>query len=407
MNAFVGWRGRTFKFKTIAVGILSGLASSAAYAELSSEEKATLMRNFAPLVKIHPKDDNLPSSVDWFLDRAVLKRKEGRNTDSPNLNDLLDETNADSVLTPLGNDQRRHQTYRGMPLLDGKVKVPVYAQILEKDQNVLIQYMFFFPYNEALFHFLGDIDRLTNLPLGVHEGDWEHVSVRLTRSEAGIYQLKNIYYAQHRPSQHGEIVPAKDIEFENGHPVVYSSLHGHASYPHEFVINSIFDRTSSAGPKWKTWENVVDVGTVAQPTPGNQWIQYKGHWGLKGGGPATPSQQGWWMTSYDQKFSVLKIQVDPKTGKSGKFDLSGKVPTWITRLYWSIENNRADQQIEFRVNQDRIGSDRINILGPISGAGTFTEVNRDNKLYISDLESLNKSDLGSDPIQVVIEGISE
>ena len=59
--------------------------------------------------------------------------------------------------------------------------------------------------------------------IGQHVGDWKHISLSI-ENYRGV--LQSIYLSQ--PAK-GERIPADKLEYLNGRPVVYASLHNHAT----------------------------------------------------------------------------------------------------------------------------------------------------------------------------------
>ena len=84
-----------------------------------------------------------------------------------------------------------------------------------------LQYWFFYICNASPAH-------VSNM--GVHEGDWEMIQVRLNSSEAP----DEVTYAQHRGGRSapwpGTASGRDEVEVVDGRPVVYVALGTHASY---------------------------------------------------------------------------------------------------------------------------------------------------------------------------------
>ncbi len=228
----------------------------------------------------------------------------------------------------------------GEPRVNNKVLSPCHAHMNRKGDGAVIQYMFFYPFNSPT-PFLGGVgkvadigkkavdiataaaektlqagqqaragvkqlfgarnpykeqeaiklSRVQKLNVGWHPGDWEHIDVYIKPTKPGStdYVIDKVWYNRHAP---------KDGRFDKfstigrTHPVVYSAQYGHASYGYTVaVINTLADRANGKGARWYTWKNVVDVGMLNQPTLGNEWIRFKGRWGLIYG----PAFQGWWF----------------------------------------------------------------------------------------------------------------
>lgn len=151
---------------------------------------------------------------------------------------------------------------------------PVYA---EYEPNSWIIYWFFYPYNG--WSTLGG--RLVER----HEGDWEHMVVQLD----GRDHLIGTAYGQHECP-----LKPRGASFAGTHPIVFSALGGHASYPtngrlgsgkhvfectngwklYDLPHSALYD-TTGKGKVWRTWENVDEVR--AEP-----WYGFGGSWGEVG-----------------------------------------------------------------------------------------------------------------------------
>lgn len=132
-----------------------------------------------------------------------------------------------------------------------------------------------------------------------HEGDWEHISVRLNERD----EATHVFYASHAEGQ--ELAWAEVPKEEETHPVVYSAWGSHASNPETGVFEldcpfsdaCFYDFVESSGTGWQTWEHV-------RPAREEPWYGFGGAWGtnwptkkLSGAlGPSTykePAPEGW------------------------------------------------------------------------------------------------------------------
>jgi hypothetical protein len=184
----------------------------------------------------------------------------------------------------------------GAPLTDGASAAPVYYQYRERKY---IYYWFFYPYNDApgptlVYPVPGGppVPVIARAGHGFdHEGDWERVSVRLN---AASNEPDAVVYSGH---SHVCYRPWADVDKTDGHPLVYSAIGTHASYPtagshllrHAKVKGRqlpVWDHTSE-GATWRTWDHLADTERSA-------WFGYAGGWGEVGlttdqTGPAGPS----------------------------------------------------------------------------------------------------------------------
>src|SRR6266536_3666222 len=206
-----------------ALCLLGGLAALALQPWLASADdrngnglddalEEALLARFAPLVLLEPRERAMPANVDWYLARAQLEpdlRPEVHVTQASLLG------NWDAALRTLGREVARlrpnHAARPGSP--DPRDWI-VYGHVYPaQDGGVLVQYWFFYPFNDFLAVFN-------------HEGDWEHVTVRLDRALRPV----GAWYARHRRSAPGKWFAWNDLAREGDHPVALSARGSHASY---------------------------------------------------------------------------------------------------------------------------------------------------------------------------------
>jgi hypothetical protein len=169
------------------------------------------------------------------------------------------------------------------PLNNGDIKSawPVYVHIRSKGNNnpnddYIIQYWFFYPYNQGYYDFN-------------HEGDWEHITLTLDHKCNVIKAL----YAQHNGGKYyKDSYPLHDdllyADADKNHPIMYSAKGTHASYnkPGYYAVPKlsslgIKDHTSD-GKIWHTWEYLINIGEKESPLNGQYFIYYGGLWGRIG-----------------------------------------------------------------------------------------------------------------------------
>ncbi|MGQ0842091.1 hypothetical protein [Actinokineospora sp.] len=105
--------------------------------------------------------------------------------------------------------------------------------------------------------------------LNKHEGDWERIAVQVRGDEP----VAVTFWKHEEPTC---VVPWADLGLVEGHPVVFSALGAHGSYPSKgnFGHRGGID-TTSAGTPWRTWSD-------ARPVDGQPWWGYRGRWGEPG-----------------------------------------------------------------------------------------------------------------------------
>jgi hypothetical protein len=175
----------------------------------------------------------------------------------------------------------------------------MYVHIRRSPNDLLfvdIQYWFFYPYNGAV-------------PIqpwkGNHEGDWEHITVRVSNWWQGLNQLAvdGIFFAAHGYEEGRWITKCSDSP-EKGHysyvpgtrhPIVYSAYNTHASYEspgihwRELFWYFLQDYTSDGGPAWGLAKGTAQLMALApdllvtgQAFVEPPWVQFKGRWGYDG-----------------------------------------------------------------------------------------------------------------------------
>lgn len=156
------------------------------------------------------------------------------------------------------------------------LNVPVYYEY-DADAGAghrTITYWFFFAYNNF---------DVPDLPNQTHEGDWERITVRLNdenRATAVAFWNHDGYCTR----TWSRVLKTK----KGGHPIVFSALGSHASYPdsgnYRIEVDNVpdqVDRTRRSDKKWRTWYRTRSVHSAKEG-----WYGYGGGWGsVDGPGP--------------------------------------------------------------------------------------------------------------------------
>jgi hypothetical protein len=101
-------------------------------------------------------------------------------------------------------------------------------------RGIDLQYWFFYPLNYLPeltndFTFLGDPISSIVANVDFHEGDFEHVTVRLRPKGVGLVP-KTVEMARHKGEDRPIPWDSPDLQLLGDHPVVYAGFGGHASY---------------------------------------------------------------------------------------------------------------------------------------------------------------------------------
>jgi hypothetical protein len=277
-----------------------------------------LMNRFAPRIRLHMNDPYRPASVDWFLDRVHMRFHHENNCPDHQILDL-GEVNTINLITrqhspnvvlcahdqtrsfsssgneerafflQIPNDSNETLTRRGTTPEDWTCYAHVFPSSSSNNVpagNIDIQYWMFYPFNGAW----------DSSAFSVHEGDWEHVTVRV---DADTLEPLSFYIAAHAG---GERLPWDEVRCtDDGHPVSYSALDTHAGYPTDgtFWVDIRADDTSLLGPIWDCGDRLINLGERNNTLPGASWNTYNGHWGEIGSGgdksgPHGPHLNGKW-----------------------------------------------------------------------------------------------------------------
>lgn len=136
-----------------------------------------------------------------------------------------------------------------------------------------------------------------------HEGDWEHISIRLNASDVPV----EVEYSFHHEKC---TLPWSDAPRVDGRPVVWIAKESHGSYPSQMnrtyypgnqtTQRDLIDGPASGAHFWNAQANLKSLSDFA-------WYDYGGSWGDRHGdlddqrteeerdfGPSSP---GWWRAS--------------------------------------------------------------------------------------------------------------
>ncbi|KAH7430574.1 hypothetical protein KP509_08G004500 [Ceratopteris richardii] len=202
---------------------LSGMPSQA---QLNS-----LIKEYGPIIYLHPSEKYFPCSVSWFFDKNVLLYSAGQNTptristDGSNL--PQGGSDDDEYWIDLPNDGTADEVKAGSL---SNAKVYIHAKPMFGAVFTDVAFWFFYAFNGSATAKL----ELVNLSLGKigeHVCDWEHVTLRISNLTG---KLSKVFFSQHSS---GVWVNAADLEYAEGNRfIVYSSKSGHASYPHPGLV---------------------------------------------------------------------------------------------------------------------------------------------------------------------------
>lgn len=226
---------------------------------------------------------------DWQFEKGTLwdsaagDIREGILQDLPRTAPENPKRNFDYVLKLDDADYRAIQP--GHP--DG-APVYIHAKFMPSKNCTDLVFWIFCPYNGAGILSI-DGDNLDLTPLGIHEGDWEHFTIRVDNDSL---EAISVYLSQH---DSGGWLPIEQLERDsnNGRDILYSSLHGHAFYTkrgnnktvffdHLIVIGLV--NHCSEGLRINTYEQgrtqLVSASFLGSDAPAEpRWLSLPWRWG--------------------------------------------------------------------------------------------------------------------------------
>lgn len=163
----------------------------------------------------------------------------------------------------------------------------MYYHVIEGGLYITLQYWLFYAWNST-----AHMGQPLVSQCGSHEGDWEHVALRLDRqaleqaqSERDYQQaINDVYFAQHNRAQHREKKYVRpnhpQLQFTGNHLQVYPALGTHASLPWPgkwplmtLLGQTLFDSNDGKGLR-------VSQAKLL-PVQEMDWFDFPGKWGAE------------------------------------------------------------------------------------------------------------------------------
>jgi len=318
---------------------------------LDDRVEQQLAERYAPIIYHSSAETNFPTNVDWFLSKTSLMfYDDGCEPDKhillkprPSQRDLLNYVQSegcDNYKMPVFSNKIRsknkqytfylkdvHEQWR-KGSLDTRDWTTYFHAFPNDIGGVTIQYWRFYAYNDAGNN---------------HGGDWEGIFVVLDKEQkpTKIGFIGHTSISVENPSS---------VEWENGHPVVYSEGGGHASRPAGKGILANYCKQTlspictinksdpSSNIRHETWTGgrvrwfdgkvspsgkLINVGARTHPMNDQVFIQYSGLWGSPGRLYIT---SGYWGPAYNE------------TGMNQKSSVHAYVPAWCSTMQGAYTN---------------------------------------------------------------------
>jgi len=372
--------------------------------------------DFAPLVYLYPNEKYHPSSVEWYMERTELNRRDqtvplGKYPLSPVDAQMLSRywnsewaVSDKCFLQPL--DDGTHDpavTKQGQSLDDHpavyclKILSPLGDTVTDVTDY---EYWFFYPYN-------GQIGPSSTL--SEHWGDWERITVRTKNNN-----VEAVYFAAHSggkwvTTQDDDLTFWVDGGTETQHPVVYSASNSHASYPTTGtqVRDRLPDDKTDKGSPWQTWKKVVNIppretlaGDDYDPALG--WLRFEGRWGSTDNVAVTSPSGPAYHRQYVRENPVatyfldgggfyvycsLAITDGNERNSSSDFSLKGSGVADKPNLRWSLSNVPAIylEGVTWSIDNDRNNAVDQNVFKGVKVGSVTTGDTGTQNAYIADL----------------------
>ncbi|MGE0145579.1 MAG: Vps62-related protein [Planctomycetota bacterium] len=274
------------------------LLSNLGIARAGTEPDLTVaeITQFAPIVRIHPVEEYRPMSPDEFIARSRFRHHRGWQSDQGFHRNTFQWVTTDShdpvyygmpphvldsyALHADGRNRRPRDgnsgdSYNVFLQSAGRLTgptvptgvVPAYYHYRRVGSRHEIQYWWFCGFNDSFASFN-------------HQGDWEHVTVRVERRA-----IVGVYFAAHEGGQY--VAANAGLRFVRGRPLVYMAKGSHASYYTTGTWMAGLDVASDSGPEWDTSRVLRSLAT--QP-----WRNFAGAWGEVGSIATTTGPLGPW-----------------------------------------------------------------------------------------------------------------
>ena len=202
----------------VAALALGGLGVAPAPAAVSP---ARLLSTYAPTVVLHSSERFAPAEVQGFVSAAALQRRAPDGTWQP-VRDPLPQLPSAGAGWRL--DVRNCTPQVGVASIECYAAVPetppvVYGRVETFRDRILLQYWLWYVYD-----FWSGLFPPSDFLWQAHEGDWEAVTVVLTRAQRPLYAA----YSQHCS---GVRRTWARVPKERGtHPLVYAALGSHSNW---------------------------------------------------------------------------------------------------------------------------------------------------------------------------------
>jgi hypothetical protein len=303
--------------------------------ESTAEDVLQLAKKFCPVIYLNGEEEARenfdPDPIQLMVDLSLLRDLEDPAfSEKPSVSDLrqwsksayyLDVANLDPKTNTVGEYKAAYEPVKA------SYQPTIYARVKEGTDYTVVQYWFFYYFNDWR---------------NFHEGDWELVQLNfpgytaaelLEREEPPVFAA----YSQHQAGQKmsWKDMQTRELVMTGTHPVVYVAQGSHANYftPGQFWSGLDFDDTGITS--WRVIEpeelKVVILNETEKEE--TEWLDFQGYWGK--------------YLGFSISVLGLKFQqhgpFGPQWGEGGKVSQKWEQPeAWATELpeypkpFWTV-----------------------------------------------------------------------
>jgi len=229
----------------------------------AEENELALM--YLPSLQFKAGEKFFPVVIDYHVNNSVLKQRFGETVTTvdanPTVSTIAGKDENYFLSNKLGNLTEIAENYEQRKAALGYT---VYARVTKEYTSIIVQYWFFYAYNDA--------------PINDHEGDWEMIEIILDSSE----KPTSAVYSQHLQGQRASW---NDVEKVNStHPKVYVARGSHANYfrPYQGKLGLESDEVGADGVALSySYLDMVLLGEMGAGNhpPSQDWLEFGGRWG--------------------------------------------------------------------------------------------------------------------------------
>ncbi len=281
--------------------LVSPLFTVAAYQTPS--QSTELVTQYSPVLRFNKAENFYPIDANYAITNGILKvmTQDGPQTVSTSpTSSMLSGYTSDAYFldNKLGGFSEILSNYQQ---IQSSLGYTVYARETQMGGYTVLQYWFFYAYNDA--------------PMNQHEGDWEGITVILSGGSPSYTA-----YSQHDAGQRAAWT---DVEKVDGtHPVVYVARGSHANYyrPYQGKLGAANDDVNGDGATLQAQDcSIVILGEPSNHPADQGWLDFGGRWGdwakladaaLGSAGPFGPAQGDnavRWVQATQWAFSLPQI----------------------------------------------------------------------------------------------------